>query len=613
MINNKLVVIKKENIFDKGWALFSPYRDMQLTNKKYKPILVDDIVRRITYAKSVSLYLSEKCLSRKIIEELKWVNSYAKISITAKDREIADYYNSINFDKVNIVNDFTYNFIGIEGKEGFSGFFIADGFQNADNFEKVVSKKQTSIDFSVLKDADKIIICADGYKEYQDEIRLICDKNGIKLVHVLSKQTFKKEYYDKYVSSNVDLVVADYAVNGLVLVSNGKIFVASLINNQFVPIETESMDSFFGGYLYKNLGLKEILSAEEIPNDVFNVYNGEVVKLDQKDVLTIEKDVPIDTMANFLQEKFDRSETDNHNQYSSVAKKVEYKFTLIPPLYRDDYKYSAIYDYANKELSIWKDKVKLNVGKIIKELSAFENNESLSNLLNDISDANETVNHIIGELDFALYHNIFNNCKAKLLANKDNIINCCLELSSAISSEISGSQNSKIDDEIAGYERTIKEKENLIAKNIDVLQSKRRIQILKSKIEELLLIKEKFVSKQSGISSNNNSDFCNFCKNIILGSLKDIEQDSVSSIVNSKEQTKKEQLENFLKKYLKDIYITLNVMIELLDDISLIDVPEDYVVYDYNGQRYIIIKEELEFKKTMALQEKYKLECVVRR
>ena len=44
-----------------------------------------------------------------------------------------------------------------------------------------------------------------------------------------------------------------------------------------------------------------------------------------------------------------------------------------------------------------------------------------------------------------------------------------------------------------------------------------------------------------------------------------------------------------------------------------IDVPENYIVYEHAEKRYIVIESEEEYLQTLQIQEKYHLQCVVRR
>ena len=60
MIKNKLITITKENQFDMGWTIFTPYQLPFYKNPRYKSRLVTDIVRAITRSDKVYIVLSEE-------------------------------------------------------------------------------------------------------------------------------------------------------------------------------------------------------------------------------------------------------------------------------------------------------------------------------------------------------------------------------------------------------------------------------------------------------------------------------------------------------------------------------------------------------------------------
>ena len=72
MIADKLVTIRKENTFEYGWALFIPWHDFPQRNKYYNAVGVSEIVKQITFSKTVTLMLAEPCLSRKISQKRVW-------------------------------------------------------------------------------------------------------------------------------------------------------------------------------------------------------------------------------------------------------------------------------------------------------------------------------------------------------------------------------------------------------------------------------------------------------------------------------------------------------------------------------------------------------------
>lgn len=616
MIQDKLVTIKKENVFDKGWALFTPYQSGKIINRNFRCVISSEVVKKITYAQSITLLLSEPCLSHKIVEELKWVDKYTKIYLTAKSKNVVNVYSGINFAEVKVDSSLSLNYIGICGKDDKACYFIEDGFQPTDDtVEKLYSQgnEADSVDFSLLSSADKVFVLGDSSSAYIDGLFDFCKSNKIKAYLVKTKTSFCRGDYDKYVNSLVRLIIADKIGYGVCVEKQGKLYRCIIVKGQFVCVEVEDFINYISGELLINLKTKTVLSGDEIPSGTYVLHDGKVQPLKQEDCHIIERQVPVATMADFIEEKFDCSEVDSHNQYSAIAKCVEYRFTLIPPLFSNSLDISSIYDGAKALFSEWKKCYTLPVEQIKKELNVFDGKQKLTALLQHINDCNETVEYIIGEYHYANYKSIIKNCKNSLFNDAESLVDYCCDLNSAISDEISGSQNSKIDEEIASYERTIREKESCIAQNIDVLQSKRRIEILKRKIEDLNNIKRQFSLKQSANNSESLNEFAVWCNKLLGGSLSKVEEDSVSSIVNGKDVTKREQLNLFLQKWLKPIKELLGKFIDLLGKMEAIDVPEEYQVFESKGQRYIVINDLKEFEDTRQIQEKYCLQCVARR
>ena len=616
MIQDKLVTIKKKNIFDKGWALFTPFQSGKIVNRNYQYIRANDIVKQITYAQSITLLLSEPCLSHKIVEELKWVDKYTKIYLTARTNSVAKIYEGINFAEVKVDGSLALNYIGIYGKDNKFCYFIEDGFQSTDDtVERLYSfdKENGSVDFSMLAGADKVYIVGNSFSTHQDSLFDFCSHNKAKAYFVKPKTDFCRADYDKYVHSSVGLIIADKTCDGVCVEKDGKIYRCIIIKGQFVCIEVESLKDYLSGELFVNLKKKEILSGEEIPSNVYMLHGGKVQPLKQKDCHIIERQMPISTMADFVAGKFNSSEVEDHNQYSAIAKSVEYRFTLIPPLFSESFAISSIYDGARTLLTEWQKCCTLPVESIERELAAFDGRERFTDLLQRIKNCNETVNYIISEFNYSNYKTIIMGFKNNLINDRQKLVDYCCDINGAISDQISGSQNSKIDEEIASYERTIREKEACIAQGIDVLQSKRRIDILMKKIEELNKIKSQFSSKQSASFEESKNEFACWCKKMLDGSLPRGGTDSVSSIVNGKEVTKKEQFNIFLQKWLKQIYELLDKLIDLLGEMETIDVPEDYQIFEDKGQRYIAINDLTEFEDTKEIQKQYCLLCVARR
>ena len=126
-------------------------------------------------------------------------------------------------------------------------------------------------------------------------------------------------------------------------------------------------------------------------------------------------------------------------------------------------------------------------------------------------------------------------------------------------------------------------------------------------------VKERLNTVQTSNVTNNQQVFIAYCKQLLAGIVVETNEDSVSSIVHGKEQSKQEQLHKFLQIWLKPIKDLTDKLVDLLAKMAEVDVPENYIVYDHAGKRYVVIESENEYRQTLQLQEKYHLQCVVRR
>lgn len=97
MIENKKVIITKENTFDKGWTLFHPF-DLGIDrNRLFKDTMISDVIRLITHSNEVNLILCDSCLSSRIVNEIEWANKYIKLNIIAKDESIINNYKKFSY------------------------------------------------------------------------------------------------------------------------------------------------------------------------------------------------------------------------------------------------------------------------------------------------------------------------------------------------------------------------------------------------------------------------------------------------------------------------------------------------------------------------------------
>ena len=245
MIADKLITIKKENTFEYGWALFAPWHDFSRRNNNYQAVGVSEVVRQITFSKAVTLLLSEPCLPRKVIDELKWVEPYAKIALLAKSNDVAAFYKELPFFSVKIEPSLSLNYIGIDGKDKKACYFISEGFQRTDDsVERLfASSKKYEFDFSPFADVDKVIVLGDD-APYLSQLFEYCRHDRIPAFLAKSIADFNKSDYDAYRNSTIGLLVAERIGAGICVQKGGKLFHASCVNGQFIFSETADFDRY---------------------------------------------------------------------------------------------------------------------------------------------------------------------------------------------------------------------------------------------------------------------------------------------------------------------------------------------------------------------------------
>jgi hypothetical protein len=217
-------------------------------------------------------------------------------------------------------------------------------------------------------------------------------------------------------------------------------------------------------------------------------------------------------------------------------------------------------------------------------------------------------------IDYSNYYSLLNNAKLSFYETKKALLNYLSLMFNEINSVASNNKFSKFDLEIEGYRQTIEEKNNLISKGIEVLSNKRRVEILTKKINDLLLLKEKFEDNSTCINDRKTNQFIERCKSIIENTYSNhTTLESIESIVKSKEISKESELDCFVLNHLFKISEFIKNGIDIIEKMLLIDIPISHSVYEKNGQQYIIINDENEFYSTKQMCEKYKLLCLTRR
>lgn len=617
MIKNKLIKIKKDNQFDKGWSLFSPF-DFGISNdRNFKDIAVSDVIKLITFSNSIKLILKEPCLSSRIIEEIKWANKYIKVDLIAKEKKIIEFYSMISFSSVKVDETIDFNYIGIAGKEN-KNFFIVDGFSETDDTinRTYFVNKSSDKDFSFLDNTLKAIIIDASFNQDHSELIAELKKRKISQFYLGNVENFTKNHLQKLDEINVECCISESTRDGVLLQKDdGRLMVLSLMpNGCYSTYYIENANSLYG-HVYKSLHLPDEVKTNALKDNVYSCINGNLRKLKIEKLKTIELDRYIETMEDFINEKFDSSIVSKHNDYSAEAESVEYLFTLIPPAIDDSFKESSIYDKVhdlNKQFNELKD---LDNEKIEKEYHCFLDEDfGLIDFLNKSSEFVDAFNGSVKKCNYKGYLNVMRNTLNLFEGMNSSLVEVFTKMFDAINEKSSVNKFDKFDNEIAGYQQTIKEKTQLIEKGVDILSNKRRIEILTNKINDLLKLKEKFEGTSSSRNDKASADFAKFCNDLLKGvNSKAMIDDSIGNVIKPKEETKVAKLELFVNRYLLKIKQFIEERVVILRDLVNVDIPEDYQVFEKNKAKYIVINDLDEFESTAQIREKFNLNCLVRR
>ena len=615
MINNKAITIIKDNQFDKGWTLFSSSSLNVNANPYYQQPLTSDLVKAITYSDVVTLMLSDICLPSNLVKELCWVKGYSKteIHIIAKKQDIVNFYDNIKFDSIKIDESLDYNYIDIRGRYNGSYFIDDSIIETNDLFRDYYFKNKNKPDYSFLKDTEQlIVICS---KRYEDSKFLIdiAKSNKTTIKYIIDVKCFDRAASDYFKSNNIKLYVSPLTVDSIIVVGkDGAISKLSFIKDKIPILMPIEKITSYTGELYECLFLKEKLNGSEIPQNVYTCFNGVIEKLDIKERHIVFKEIHIPEMEDFLNEKFDRSFTNNHNDYSNKAKVTEYSITLVPPLIDQTYKWSSLYHGVCSLIEEWN----LFQKKELAPASAFyhqfmQESCSFISLIDQSQARTNKFDGMFSKCSFKGYYQFVDTLLNEYSDAQNKLLDDCALMFNSVNQEVSDTRFDKFDIEIEGYRKTIKEKETQILNNIDVLSNKRRIEILQSKIDNLIAMKAKFENNDSSRKEKEASDFVNYCKKIIEGAAtNNTDSDSITKIVGH-DTSRKAKLNSFVNTYLAIISSYIDNCIECLKKLKKEHIVEDYIVYEKDNQRYIIIENESEYEITKGIREEFSLKCLV--
>lgn len=618
MIKNKLITITKENQFDMGWTIFTPYQLPFYKNLRYKSLLVTDIVRAITRSDKVYIVLSEECLASAIIKELEWVNKYTTIELIAKTEQITQRYSSIKFSSVKINPDITFNYLSIIGAISLS-VMIDNGYTETNTLVKEVyfDGHSATNNFSFLSDLEEVMFVGDCFDNEYAELYNECLRQGKKTYRVINKRKYNKEIFDRFNGTKTLLLLSDFARSGIIGFTRGgeirKIFKAA--DGLFLVSSIEKVAENIGElYVCVWQGKERTLQEIEGRKSIYAWWDKEIRPFVIKDKIVVERTVDIPLMPDFISETFDESETNEHNKYSAIAKNVEYQFTLVPPLKDDTYKLSCIYEPILSLAKEIKKVYKIDFVKAIEEIKNFSEQEGLSYVFAEINDWAKWFVKAVSEYTYKRYYSKNSQFLNLLQDTQLRLLSYCEQMFSEINTENSDTKFDKFDDEIAGYQRQVVEKKALIEQGIDVLKNTSRVKTLEKKISDLLGLKKRFEGTSSNRDSKELQVFLQKCNDVIAGRYKAITSDeSIGQVLEKTERTKMMMLNSFVVKYLYVFNEFMGKIVPLIEQLLAIEIPEDYKVFEKEGQRYIVINELKEYSDTKMIREKFNLLCLTRR
>lgn len=617
MIKNKLITITKENQFDMGWTIFTPYQLPFYKNPRYKSFLVADIVRSITRSDKVCIALSEECLASAIVKELEWVNKYTTIELIAKNQRIADRYSSIAFSSVKIDPDITFNYLSIKGPLPLS-VMIDDGYTETTTLLKEIyfDGNHSANNFNFLNDLESIVFIGEYFDNAYSELYNVCLQKGKTTCRVIDKRYYSKELFNRFNGTKTLLLISDFAKDGIIGFTRGGEIkkISKVADGLFLLSSIEKVNNIGELYICVWQGKECTLQDIEGRKSIYAWYNKEIAPFVMKDKVVVECSVNCGLMPDFISETFDKIETDEHNKYSAIAKQVEYQFTLIPPMIDDTYKLSAIYNPILLLLKEAKKVFNIDFNKAIDEIRDFSEQDGLSYVFQEINDWYKWFVKAVSEYGYKRYYSKNKYYLDLLKDTQARLLSYCEEMFKEINTENSDTKFDKFDDEIAGYERQVVEKKALIEQGVEVLKNTSRVKTLEKKVSDLLLLKKRFEGTSSNRDSKELQTFIQTCNDVIAGRYKTVEsEESIGHVLEKTEKTKMMMLNSFVVKYLYVFNAFMEKAVSIVEKLLKIEIPEEYQVFEKDEQRYIVINELKEYDETKTIREKFNLLCLTRR
>jgi hypothetical protein len=521
-------------------------------------------------------------LANAIVKELEWVSKFTEIELIALNENIVARYQNIPFKKVSINPNLDFNYMSIEGNVSLS-VMINDGYTETSGVLKSVyfDGKAMQGDYGFLSDAEDVLFagnCFDGgYDTLYDE----CIRQGKRTYRIITKKEYSQSVFDDFNKSKTALLLSDFTKDAVIYFTrSGEIKqVVQAANGLFLDFPISKLNDYVGE-LYVCLWQWHDKALSEL-DGVKNLYawcDGSLQPYAMKDKLIIKRNISILTMKEFVEESFDSSEVNEHNQYSAVAKSVEYQFTLTPPKFDASYAYSPIYSPILRLHKDFKRKATFYFTNMLKEKEAFFKRNKLDDFSYEWESFIKWFYVAVEEYRYAGYYKIIRLALQAVKSTQENLLEIFGDMAKELYSQSSETKFDRFDDEIAGYERQIEEKKTLIAQGGEVLASKRRIEVLERKIKELLLLKTKFEGSSFNRNSKTVDDFIAKCKGFLVSEKKTIaSEESIGNVIQKSEETKAMKLEEFAAKWISRFNQFLLVAEGWLQELLGVDIPEDYV------------------------------------
>ena len=606
MIKNKCVEIRKKNTYDNGWAVFSPFSTDEPAAKPYSTD-IRTLISKITYADEIHLVLSEPCLPRAVVEELKWVTAYAKIELIAKETAIETRYSELRVDSVRIDPSVAFNYIGVIGKQS-AYCLIDDGFFSVnDEVENALFSSDAphgTLDFFADAQSVWFVGKVDG------RIRDFCTGRGIVCYQVIRPSEFSKRVKESNDQQKVQTILSDDGVPGIVYRdSAGDSFaVAQISPTLLVPYRIASIYEKTGSALFLNSGLPDTVTGQQMITDgcVWDKGNMKPFHLSREKV--IPKTVALSDMRDFIDETFDHSVADTHNRYAYEAREVVFRFTLVPPRVKEK-KVSRLYLPLRQRLKncldAFSDAQLPKMDEFFRMAHGGENGFSLA--CAQLFAYKKEIESLIHNNRFGEYNTLAAECSIACKQIAGRTEECFASLYSCFEREESRDKYSRIDAEIAGYQKTITEKEDLVRAQKDVLNNQKRIAHLQKKIQELTELKNRFLKSETARASKGCEAYLERCRSLMEGKQlpTDAERDSVSSVL-VKNESRTDMLFEFSERYIPGFA----KLIQNISSMERADIPDGYTVYDVGEQKAIIIQAEDEYRATLDLQNRFQVICM---